>query len=326
MKLIITNIFALIIFTNLYSQFQNQIAIFKDSKSIVAWATSCNIKRGYIKISDKNFEYEGSKKASFGTNNDAVGVADNIVVSLGDSGIAVLTFDMPIRNNNGYDFAIFENSFDGKFLELAFVEVSSDGQKFVRFPSVSLTQTQKQIGGFEELNHENIYNLAGKYQSEYGTPFDLKDIKDSVGIDINSVTHIKIVDVIGSIDKKYASLDSKGNIINDPFPTPFNTSGFDLDAVAVLSGTNSISQVFIEKKITISPNPTHDYLKIQIKNKKIQSLIIKNIQGKLVYKQKWKKKIIDNSIMLNISSLKKGIYLISIIIDNKIYYKNFVKL
>ena len=32
----------------------------------------------------------------------------------------------------------------------------------------------------------------------------------------------------------YASYDSQGNIINDPFPTPFETGGFDLDAIGVI--------------------------------------------------------------------------------------------
>jgi hypothetical protein len=49
----------------------------------------------------------------------------------------------------GYDFAIFENGFpfgSGSFyLELAFVEVSSDGKHFVRFNAISNTDTTQQI-------------------------------------------------------------------------------------------------------------------------------------------------------------------------------------
>ena len=43
-----------------------------------------------------------------------------------------------------------------------------------------------------------------------------------------------MVDVVGSIDPMYGTRDSLGNLINDPWPTPFATGGFDLDAVAVL--------------------------------------------------------------------------------------------
>ncbi|MFN6048554.1 MAG: T9SS C-terminal target domain-containing protein, partial [Bacteroidota bacterium] len=51
--------------------------------------------------------------------------ASNGVVSLGDGGIATLTFDPPITNGDGFDFAVFENTFLDTFLELAFVEVST---------------------------------------------------------------------------------------------------------------------------------------------------------------------------------------------------------
>ena len=53
-------------------------------------------------------------------------------------------------------------------------------------------------------------------------------------LDINNITHVKIIDVIGSINQSYASYDSQGNIINDPFPTPYETGGFDLDAIGVI--------------------------------------------------------------------------------------------
>jgi hypothetical protein len=45
---------------------------------------------------------------------------------------------------------------------------------------------------------------------------------------------VRIRDVVGSIKPEYATLDSKGNPINDPWPTTFPTGGFDLDAVGVI--------------------------------------------------------------------------------------------
>mgnify|MGYP001811130164 FL=1 len=51
----------------------------------------------------------------------------------------------------------------------------------------------------------------------------------------DSVSWIRVIDVVGSIDPKYASFDSEGNIINDPWPTPFPSSGFDLDAVGAIN-------------------------------------------------------------------------------------------
>jgi len=82
------------------------------------------------------------EQASFGDESEALGVAEGNsvdVLSLGDMGQATLTFDVEIEDGEGWDFAVFENSLDDTFLELAFVEVSSDGEDFYLFPAVSLT-------------------------------------------------------------------------------------------------------------------------------------------------------------------------------------------
>ena len=58
-------------------------------------------------------------------------------VALGQGGTATLTFAQPITNGPGYDFAVFGNGFsDGhpEWVKPAFVEVSSDGVNFFRFP------------------------------------------------------------------------------------------------------------------------------------------------------------------------------------------------
>jgi hypothetical protein len=181
----------------------------------------------------------------------------NGVVSLGDGGTATLTFKNPIRNGNGWDFAVFENSFLDSFLELAFVEVSSDGNKFVRFPSESLSDTLKQTTAFGYTKPEKVNNLAGKYIAGYGTPFDLEELKDSVGIDINSIKFVRIRDVVGSINTKYATRDTKGRKINDPWPTRFPSSGFDLDAIGVIHENLSAKthSWYSTSSIKIWPNP-----------------------------------------------------------------------
>jgi hypothetical protein len=174
-------------------------------------------------------------RASSGTELSAIGKAgDAMVVSLGDGGTATLGFIAPFSAQEGPEFAVFENSFDGKFLELAFVEVSSNGTDFVRFPSISNTPTDFQTGPFEFTSRDSVYNLAGQDPANYGTTFELNDIPDTSILDKQNIRFVRIVDVVGSIDPQYAQRDSRGMIVNDPFPTPFASSGFDLDAVALL--------------------------------------------------------------------------------------------
>jgi hypothetical protein len=51
------------------------------------------------------------------------------------------------------------------------------------------------------LDSTNIHNLAGKHLKGYGTQFDLEELKDvSAVLDVNSVTHIRIIDVVGFVE------------------------------------------------------------------------------------------------------------------------------
>ena len=220
-------------------------AVAHDDAEIVAWASGvAELTRGPAKITDLSAGYAG-----FGAATDALGpsVSDNPddvydVVSLGDGGSITLTFDHPIRDGDGWDFAVFENGFTQPgsptgFLELAFVEVSSDGVNFFRFPAVSLTQTMTQVGPFAWIDPTNLHNLAGKYAQGRGTPFDLAELAPVAAadprLDLAAITHVRLVDVVGVINSPHTRHDSLGNAINDPWATTFTTGGFDLDAVAV---------------------------------------------------------------------------------------------
>jgi len=252
-------------------------AIAKDSSIIVSWATGVTIQRGYLDIANTAHGF-----ASYGEPENALNAAEGdatSVVSLGDSGVAILTFASPIVNGIGPDFTVFENGFADDFLELAFVEVSSDGINFVRFPSISETPIISQIGPFEFSDCRYVHNLAGKYRAGFGTPFDLEDLVDSVGIDLNHITHVKIIDAVGSINSAFGSYDSQGTIINDLYPTAFPSGGFDLDAVGVINeGTVSLHK--LDFAYSIYPNPTNDWLTIETEME--HSLLIFDATGKIL--------------------------------------------
>ena len=294
-------------------------AIHKDSSAIIAWANAVEVQRGYLDIEDTLFTVNGTNKVSFGTAQNAVGPASGNamdVVSLGDGGVAVLYFNGPILNGPGADFAVFENSFASDYLELAYVEVSSDGQNFVRFPSHSLTQTQLQISGFGSLDATKLNNLAGKYKGGYGTPFDLEELVDSAALDLDNIQWVKIIDVVGTVGDS-ARMDTHGNIINDPYPTPYESGGFDLDGVAQMHGFVSIEDV-ADINFAVYPNPSKGNFKIRAEQK-IEELKIYNLQGQKVYTQN----VNDNYLNVNVD-LGQGIYLLEVHIDGRYVKKRIL--
>lgn len=191
--------------------------------SIVAWATGYT---SYIMGSNVDTQWQTPEKAL----GQAVGSSYDIVC-LGRGGSITLTFDAPIINGPGADFAIFENSFSDTFLELAFVEVF-DGDEWVRFDNNSLTQNP--VGAFGTVDPSNIDGYAGKHRQGRGTLFDLEDLLSNYGddastLDLNNIIQIRLLDIVG--DGTYT--DTYGYTIYDPYPT-IGSAGFDLDAIGVI--------------------------------------------------------------------------------------------
>lgn len=213
------------------------LAIPSSAGVIVAYADSAFVERGWIEIEDTSMG-----KVTHGKVEDALGAPDQGVISIGDGGKITLYFENPIADRVGFDFAIFENGFkvgDEYFLELAFVEVSVDGVAWFRFPTESLTDTSFQVAGFETLLPTQLSGFAGKHQAGFGTPFDL----EVVGMD--SIHFVRCVDVVGKVDRTLGSTDSKGRVINDPYPTLGVSGGFDFDAIATLDMSLSVEQPLI---------------------------------------------------------------------------------
>ena len=294
-------------------------AMHADSSAFVAWATGCTVERGLQRIDKPNLGL-----ASFGEEALALGVPGGTmdVISLGDGGSATLTFASPIMNAAGPDFAVFENGLVNAqdtticFLELAFVEVSSDGENFFRFPAVTKVQDTAQLGGFVCIHASQIHNFAGKYKVFYGTPFDLDELEDNALLNKNKVTHVRLIDVVGNIDPDYATYDSEGRAVNDPWPTPFNSSGFDLDAVGVIHDVahNDVAENETDN-VLVYPNPVKDRLFVKVEN--LQSVEVFNLVGQQV--------LVTSQAVVEMSDLKEGIYFVRITSEGKSVTKRIVK-
>ena len=230
---------------------EGSVAIHRDSESFVAWAT------GYESLS-----YGKNVLETYQTPEKALGkVTGDIydIVCLGDGGSIVLTFDKPITDDEGYDFAVFENAFNNVtgFLELAYVEVSTDGEHYLRFPNFYLGTSK--LGPFDNENYPYLfYNLASKYGVDYGHGFDLSELEYAYNyalstpseessfseeyasslldnyqyVDLSEINYVRIIDIIG--DGENGCFDSSGYPIFDP-SNCVETAGFDLQGVGVIN-------------------------------------------------------------------------------------------
>ena len=216
----------------------------------VGWAT------GYLNYlpSDSSWSGDWANPAKAlgpvtGNNTDIVSLGDLDTSEIASStlpGQITLTFDKAISNGSGPDFALFENGFissggagvAGQILaEFAYVEVSTDGTNFARFPSISLTLSQ--VGPYGTIDPTDVYNLAGKHVNasgdSWGTPFNLDDLLDNADVlselvDLAEINYVRLVDIPG--DGSFA--DSVNNPIYDAWVT-WGAGGFDLNAVGILN-------------------------------------------------------------------------------------------
>ncbi|MBI1223476.1 MAG: T9SS type A sorting domain-containing protein [Bacteroidetes bacterium] len=291
MRLSILFFLLLVCLDNGYSQYaprdnwQGSTAIPKDSQIFVNWAKGAQVSRGHQDIRQPGLGFTEA-----GTNEFCLSYPDGQSVSLGDGGSVILQFDAPIVNGPGFDFAIFENGFhirsnsDSDFLELAFVEVSSDGQTWVRFPSISENDTLVQLGTYDGSKASKVHNLAGKYVANFGTPFDLEELKDSAGLDVMNIRYIKIIDVVGCLDSAYATRDSRGVKINDPYPTPFIQGGFDLDAVGIIHNQDAPNGMLVPNVFLPYPNPSSQGRGIVLSEDTELDYSVYSLEGKQIEK------------------------------------------
>lgn len=215
-------------------------AISKSDSSIVEWANEvveyCPASYGVT----SNYQ---NPETGYGSLGD---LTSDQIASGAEPGYVTVTFEYGIANGDGYDFAVFENGFkygtNGIFMELAYVEVSTDGINFARFASISTnTEAVAGSGAFSGWDTTNVYNLAGKNATGYGTTFDLEELTgcDLVTeglLDLNNIQYVRLVDIPGTGDY----VDSLGNPIYDASVTS-GSGGYDFSLA--YNGVAVINQV-----------------------------------------------------------------------------------
>lgn len=154
------------------------------------------------------------------------------VLSLGEGGSVTVALPWLLADGPGDDFAVFENAVPDDFIELAFVEVSSDGISFARFDAISLTASP--VTSYGRVDARLLDGLAGPAPLGVGVTFDLARLAHHPAVvdgrvDPDAIAFVRLVDIIGDGSAR----DSLGLSIFDPFPVS-GSGGFDLESIAVL--------------------------------------------------------------------------------------------
>lgn len=187
----------------------------------------------------------------------------NELISLGDGGSVTVKMGRTILNGPGVDFIIYENVYywganpDDAYTEAAVVDVSPDGQSWVRFPFDFVIDGPVGPHGVPDTVPENFVGFAG-VQPSYGNcdpngdgqfddmidPLDF-EVSGGDGFDLEDVglseaAYIRITDT-GHITRNPGSemYDADGDLINDGgnlLDLFEGIQGFDLDAIAVVNG------------------------------------------------------------------------------------------
>ena len=122
----------------------------------------------------------------------------------------------------------------------------------------------------------------------------------------DSIVYVRVIDAIGTIDPQYATYDAFGHMVNDPWPTNFASSGFDLSGVGVIHqkpvgiDNHEMPQVFAY------PNPCNGTL--YIINENAENVSLFDMNGILL-------RMVDNGethITLNMQSYPAGLYLLKV--------------
>ena len=199
-------------------------AISMDDPRLVAWAAGFVDVRWGSDLDPGWMDPTRALGAAIGTWDDAV--------SLGNGGAMTFVFEESVGDAEGPELAVFENGFSESFLELAFVEVSSNGVDFVRFPSLSLQTAD--VGPYGTLDASEVMGVAGRFRAGFGAAFDLAHLAQTPEVltgrvELGAIRYVRLVDVVGDGTMG----DSFGNPIYDPTPT-IGPAGFDVEAVGVI--------------------------------------------------------------------------------------------
>ena len=127
------------------------------------------------------------------------------------------------------------------------------------------------------------------------------------------MTHIRVVDVVGSLQSAYTQRDADGNKINDPWPTPFPSSGFDLDALGIIHQNTTITYSSATENLSFNlyPNPAKKSGAIYVEGtvgSTVGNIKVTDVSGKVHIQHTFQSS-------MQLSGLNTGVYFIHLTTD-----------
>ncbi|PQJ78676.1 endonuclease [Polaribacter porphyrae] len=246
------------------------------------------------------------------------------IVNLTNSDIDLATYSLKRQSNgglNGDDWE-WEMSLAGKTIKSqdVFVIVNEAAGEH----SGSKSQKARDAGDYLISIADTIRVHDG--DTNFGAPINFNG-NDPVGLFKNGV----LIDIVGTYNGGSADfgkdktlrrksgvsspnvnfdIDNEWDIVDKD-----NADDFGKHSVIVLN-ISSYKQLGIE----FYPNPANDFIKIKnLSNKEIEKIFIYDVLGKKVFYQK------KPQHNINIKTLSKGIYMLTFVIDNKVYKSRIIK-
>ena len=129
---------------------------------------------------------------------------------------------------------------------------------------------------------------------------------------------MRIVDEVGCIQDEYPTNDSHGNKVNDPWNTPFASSGFDLDGVGVIHQlATGVDELFAAQlNMQLFPNPAQQQTRLRFSLNATDRvrLTITDATGRTVHTTVDAARMAGtHDLPLDLSDLRVGLYFVTII-------------
>ncbi|BDD04110.1 T9SS type A sorting domain-containing protein [Aureibacter tunicatorum] len=172
-----------------------------------------------------------------------------------------------------------------------------------------------QPSDFEESNVTAIYDIKISPQQDVriepnmsSSRIRIEDLRPSPSQNYQWYRNEKLIP--GAVKRTYqTNPDDYGHFFYVTLES-IKAPGLTVYSDTILYSLLAIKDDALPENVTISPNPSSDYLKVQLDKKSIKKLMVTDYTGKILFT---KNNSMSNSELINISNLETGTYIIRII-------------